>query len=1003
MKGVGSDIQLGKKGGRIKFNATGGGTGGSIANFGLYGADGATLQITKGAQGLAADEYVTKAQLDTVSAGINVKASVRTATSSDLVVDGASWTGATTFGAATPTAQEVGEFTGVPLDIAGVTVVEGDRVLVRSDGVTDFETPNPVVGAGAERNGIYVVTAVSGTVTMRRANDHGGDLTIAADAADAYLRNNNTTTYGDYTFVTEGTNAGNAYLMSNFFGISEPDAGAEPDLNTPADNGYVVFLVFTQATTFTADQGVKLSGANFSSDIDSLSDGASTANSTIAFGDGSPGGTDFKQTMGDAFRTHNVVFGLPDFVSTGGFIYQTAEDSYKRVEPLPDTAHQGILITDDIDTSGTLLIGIDFAEVTDVRATTLGTDLLLLGDTGVAGDNSKTTISSFISDLDIVTTSAITTGILTKTAAETYAGRSIIVNTTAQAGLSVTNGNGVADNPTLGLNITGLSSPGVGVTVADEVVVFSAVDTVNRKVTVSDLLSLVVVNTNEITEGDSFVRVTDAGIGVVSITVDGNETLKVTDGLVDADSLTVQNLAATRIVLGGGVSPLNTSVSLTFDGTTFATDTITASGTITATGNIAGAQGGFSSLSVTGGGSFGGALSAGAITGTSLDVGSGTIVGGTISGTTGTFSGTVNADKLSAGANGIVSSDLVVAGGVVFAETGKLTQDTGFSYDTGSDTLLVANINVGGTGGYGGINNIGEDQLAFGITGGGAVESNINLTYNDISLFIQNLQVDGNGQVITGNAVDADLSIIPNGTGEVVIGATGDGVVKSDASSSITLLGDVNAIIESNTGSVFIKDAGLGVAQFDALTGADTSLVFQSDTITNGPKIGSDQDSDIKFVLSAGKLLKANDGAAYDAALTGGGASADPAFVTKSFLDTTITENIAQSVKTETINIDLSTDSTTIFGDALPANATILSVKLSVTTITDTAATFSVGDGTTVNRYMSVDENDPESLGIYTNEILDTDVSIIQLAYTVTSNAATVGAGILIVGYRLPA
>lgn len=142
-------------------------------------------RITNVATPTDANDAANKAYVDAVKTGLDVKDSVRLAsTGAELVAtydNGTSGVGATLTNAGTQAA----------LQLDGITVVAGNRVLIKN------QTTNP------EWNGIYTVTTVGTGSTnwvLTRATDFDSDAEV---------------TGGAFTFVEEGnTQADNGYVVS---------------------------------------------------------------------------------------------------------------------------------------------------------------------------------------------------------------------------------------------------------------------------------------------------------------------------------------------------------------------------------------------------------------------------------------------------------------------------------------------------------------------------------------------------------------------------------------------------------------------------------------------------------------------------------------------------------------------------------------------------------------------------------------------------------------------
>ena len=174
-----------------------------------------TISVPSGYQGRAgftSDSLANKAYVDSVANGLDVKASVRVATTANLAVTYVNAAGTLT-----------NSSTQAAIAIDGVTLIAQDRVLVKNQ-------------TSALQNGFYKVTTVGSGSTnwvLTRTPD--------ADAADEL-------TAGAFTFAEEGTDNGdNGYVLSTDGAVT---------LGTTA----ITFEQFSGAGQITAGNGLTKSG-----------------------------------------------------------------------------------------------------------------------------------------------------------------------------------------------------------------------------------------------------------------------------------------------------------------------------------------------------------------------------------------------------------------------------------------------------------------------------------------------------------------------------------------------------------------------------------------------------------------------------------------------------------------------------------------------------------------------------------------------------------------------
>jgi hypothetical protein len=359
LAGIGPDVQLGKGGGRLVWTP-------GDSDF-KFTTDGTTLAHLQVLAPVADNDAATKLYVDNVAAGLDPKEPARVATTGNI----------TTYNASGGPAG-VGQFTSAPGTIDGVTLAEGDRVLVKSQ-------------SSATQNGIYVVTAT--TTTWNRADDHNG--TPAAEVSS-----------GNFVFVLEGsTNAGTGWVLQGD-GILT--------LNTDALN----WVQFSASTTILAGNGLVQNGNALDLDFSEL-----TSASTIALADElifNDAGVESRITLTNFFNDRDI----PNAITTNGLITRTADNTYasRSIAVAGAGAGDGLAITNGNGVSGDPTLEIDIDGTPALGDDVATGDLVLLYDaSGTA--NVRATVDQLKTFMNAGTSStSITEGNSTLSIADAGAG-----------------------------------------------------------------------------------------------------------------------------------------------------------------------------------------------------------------------------------------------------------------------------------------------------------------------------------------------------------------------------------------------------------------------------------------------------------------------------------------------------------------------------------------------------------------------------------------------------
>ena len=277
LKGVGSDVQFGKSGGRLQYDAS--------SSFFKFTTDGSTLsQIRVATTPSNANDAASKSYVDATINGLDVKNSVHLASTANGTLASAFANGQT---------------------MDGVALATGDRILLKDQ--TD-----------ASENGVYTVNA-SGAPT--RATDFDADSEVTA---------------GAFFFVEEGTaNADSGFIITTdgaitvgttniaftqFSGSGQIVAGTGMTktgntLNTVGGDG-ITANANDLAVDIAANSALHISGGALDVTVD-LSDATNDVTGTLAKTNGGTGQTSL-DNIADAGNSRITVTGGTGVLIGGG-------------------------------------------------------------------------------------------------------------------------------------------------------------------------------------------------------------------------------------------------------------------------------------------------------------------------------------------------------------------------------------------------------------------------------------------------------------------------------------------------------------------------------------------------------------------------------------------------------------------------------------------------------------------------------------------------------------
>ena len=268
--------------------------------------------------------------------------------------------------------------------------------------------------------------------------------------------------------------------------------------------------------------------------------------------------------------------------------------------------------------------------------------------------------------------------------------------------------------------------------------------------------------------------------------------------------------------------------------------------------------------------------------------------------------------------------------------------------------LNTVPVSQGGTG----LTSVAEKQVLIGGAGNTITQSAdfaFDAATNALTVGSASITGTASGDVtIAATATDGDINLVPNGSGSVVIGTSGAGVIGAEAGQTLTLTGHNTLVLESTSGDIVMT---LPSGSTDKVTVA-------------GPTA-----TEYATGLAAEDLTN------------------------KQYVDTAI-NNLAvlTAVRVVKTTVNLGAAGTTSLG-SLPANASILRVKVQVSAADTGTATLTVGKVGSTDAYMTDVENDPQTVGLYVAELYAVEAASVEVVATVAGTAAS-GTATVIVEYQ---
>ena len=300
--------------------------------------------------------------------------------------------------------------------------------------------------------------------------------------------------------------------------------------------------------------------------------------------------------------------------------------------------------------------------------------------------------------------------------------------------------------------------------------------------------------------------------------------------------------------------------------------------------------------------------------------------------------------------NLVVSIDPTYVGQTSITTLGTIT--------TGTWNGTTIATNYGGTG----LTSFAANELFY-ASSTSVMAQSANLTFDGTgTLVIDGLTVNGATNTIT--AATGNITLDPGTGGSVIVGpGTASGSITSESGQALTVTGDTGLTVGVTTSgnvSVALGTSGTNVVILTGATATGYATLLETAPATTY----ANAIPNVQYVTDA------------IAAATGG----------------------AGSIQSKVATVSLAAAGTTNIGTVLPATATIISVKVQVTSADTGTGTLSVGTSGSPTAYMATTENDPALTGIYLSEVYVAGQGGLQIIATVAGTPAS-GSAVVFVEY----